>query len=110
MFNAELKKGSVELLVLSMLEPRPRHGYEIGKLIERRSNQRIQFRIGSLYPILCRLERKGWIVGRWVEKAGERRRRYYRLTAAGRRFLAAERGTWKEFVATINRLLRADYA
>ena len=110
MFNPELKKGSAELLVLSSLEARPRHGYEIGKLIERRSNQRIQFRIGSLYPILCRLERKGLIVGRWVEKAGERRRRYYRLTAEGRRSLSAERGTWREFVATINRLLRADYA
>lgn len=110
MFNPELKKGSAELLVLSSLETRARHGYEIGKLIERRSRQRIQFRIGSLYPILCRLERKGFIVGRWVEKPGERRRRYYRLTAEGRRFLGAERGTWREFVATVNRLLRADYA
>src|SRR5215472_10661984 len=105
MFNRELKKGSAELLVLSALEARPRHGYEIGKLIERHSQQRIQFRIGSLYPILTRLERRGLIVGRWVEKAGEHRRRYYRLTPRGREFLAAERGIWKEFVATVNRLL-----
>ena len=110
MFNPELKKGSAELLVLSSLEARPRHGYEIGKLIERRSQQRIQFRIGSLYPILFRLETKGFIVGRWVEKPGERRRRYYRLTSRGRKFLAAQRGTWRDFVTTVNRLLRADYA
>lgn len=110
MFNRQLKKGSAELLVLSSLEVRARHGYEIGKLIELHSRQRIQFRIGSLYPILFRLERRGLILGRWVEKAGERRRRYYRLTAQGRKFLAAERGTWKEFVVTINRMLRGDYA
>ena len=91
MFNPELKKGSAELLVLSLLEAHPRHGYEIGKLIEQKSEKRIQFGIGSLYPILCRLEQRGLIVGRWVEKAGERRRRYYRLTAEGRKSLAAER-------------------
>jgi PadR family transcriptional regulator len=110
MFNRELKKGSAELLVLSLLEARPRHGYEIGKLIELRSRQRIHFRIGSLYPILCRLEAKGLIAGRWVENPGERRRRYYRLTANGRKSLAHERTVWQEFVVTVNRLLRSDYA
>ena len=110
MFNRELKKGSAELLVLSFLELRPRHGYEIGKLIEVHSQKRIQFRIGSLYPILCRLEQKGLISGRWVEKPSERRRRYYRLTTKGRKFLAGERSAWKEFVATIDQLLSSDYA
>jgi PadR family transcriptional regulator, regulatory protein PadR len=110
MFNSELRKGSAELLVLSLLEVRPRHGYEIGKLIEQKSERRIQFRIGSLYPILCRLEQRGLISGRWVEKAGERRRRYYRLTAEGRRSLAAERTSWQEFVATINHLVSSEYA
>lgn len=110
MFNPKLKKGSAELLVLSCLEARPRHGYEIGKLIEKHSQQRIQFRIGSLYPILFRLERRGLVVGRWVEKAGEHRRRYYRLTAEGRKFVSSERGAWKMFVITINRLLKANYA
>jgi PadR family transcriptional regulator, regulatory protein PadR len=109
-FKRELKKGSAELLVLSSLEARARHGYEIGKLIEMRSRGRIQFRIGSLYPILCRLQEKGLIAGRWVEREGERRRRYYRLTIEGRRVLKAERGAWKEFVATVNRMMRADYA
>jgi PadR family transcriptional regulator, regulatory protein PadR len=84
MFNRELKKGSAEFLILSLIEARPRHGYDIGKLIEARSKGRIQFRIGSLYPILCRLEERGLITGRWVEKPGERRRRFYRLTPVGR--------------------------
>jgi PadR family transcriptional regulator PadR len=110
MFNRELKKGSVEFLVLSLLEARARHGYEIGKLIEARSEGRMQFRIGSLYPILCRLEDRGIISGRWVEKAGQRRRRYYRLTAPGRKFLAAQRSMWDEFVLTINHIARPDHA
>lgn len=105
MFNRELKKGSAEFLVLSLLESRPRHGYEIGKLIEARSRGRIQFRIGSLYPILCRLEDRGLIIGRWIERHGERRRRYYRLTPAGRKFLAAQRSAWDDFVLTINRIV-----
>lgn len=110
MFNRELKKGSAELLVLSFLEARPRHGYEIGKLIELHSGKRIQFRIASLYPILCRLEQKGLISGRWVEKPGERRRRYYRLTPEGRKVLSRERNAWEEFVSTVNQLLRAKHA
>ncbi|HTS13309.1 MAG TPA: PadR family transcriptional regulator [Candidatus Limnocylindrales bacterium] len=110
MFNRELKKGSAEFLVLSLIEARPRHGYEIGKLIEARSKGRIQFRIGSLYPILCRLEDRGLIAGRWVERAGERRRRYYRLTPAGRKFLADQRSVWDEFVVTVNHIVRADHA
>jgi len=110
MFNRELKKGSAEFLVLSLLEARPRHGYDIGKLIEARSKGRIQFRIGSLYPILCRLEDRGLIAGRWVERAGERRRRYYRLTGTGRKFLAEQRGTWDEFVMTIKRITGPDHA
>jgi PadR family transcriptional regulator PadR len=110
MFNRELKKGSVEFLVLSLLEAQPRHGYEIGKLIEARSKGRIQFRIGSLYPILCRLEDRDLLSGRWVEKAGRRRRRYYRLTVAGRRFLAAQRSAWDEFVLTINHIAGSENA
>jgi PadR family transcriptional regulator, regulatory protein PadR len=106
MFNRELKKGSTELLVLSLLEQRNRHGYEIGKLIEQRSGGKLHFRIGSLYPILCRLEDRGLLTGRWIERAGERRRRYYKLTAAGRKVLAQERGVWKDFVLTVNEIVR----
>jgi transcriptional regulator len=109
MFSRELKKGSTELLVLALIEDRPRHGYDIGKRIESGSGGRLTFRIGSLYPILCRLEDKGLITGRWVEKAGDRRRRYYKLTAEGRRALARERSLWNEFVVTINRITGAEH-
>ena len=110
MFNRDLSKGSAELLVLTLLESRPRHGYDLGKLIEQRSGGQIRFRIGSLYPILFRLENRGLIAGRWLEKAGERRRRLYRLTPAGRKFLKEQRSAWNEFVATINQIVRASHA
>ena len=97
----ELKKGAAELLLLALLEPRPRHGYELSKLIEMRSDGRIVFHIDSLYPLLYRLEERGWIKGSWVEKAGERRRRFYRLTAEGRRVLARQRETWDTFVDAV---------
>jgi PadR family transcriptional regulator, regulatory protein PadR len=110
MFSRELKKGSTEMLVLSLLEHRPRHGYEIGKQIEATSGGRLRFRIGSLYPILCRLEDRGLISGRWIERDGERRRRYYRLTPAGRKALAAERALWRQFVATIDAITGVRHA
>jgi transcriptional regulator len=102
--NLELKKGSAELMILSLLEDQARHGYDISKLIERRSEGAVKFRVASLYPLLYRLEQRGWIDGRWVEKAGQRRRRYYRLTKEGRRVLAAQRRGWLEFVEAINRI------
>jgi len=100
----ELKKGSAELLVLSIVEARPRHGYDIARLIERQSAGALRFHAASLYPLLYRLEKRGLIGGRWVEKAGQRRRRYYRLTAEGKHVLAAQRRTWKEFMAAITRI------
>src|SRR5512132_1019344 len=102
--DRELKKGSAELLILSLVEVRPRHGYEISKLIESRSDGVLKFNVASLYPLLYRLEKRGWIQGRWVEKAGQRRRRYYRLTPTGKRVLAAQRDGWQEFVGAINRI------
>lgn len=110
MAHDELKKGSTELLVLALLEARMRHGYEIGKLIETRSGGQITFRIGSLYPVLCRLEDRGLISGRWVEKAGERRRRYYRLTAQGRNVLEQQRDEWSAFSAAVNRIVGGEHA
>lgn len=102
--DAEWKKGSAELLVLSLLEDQPRHGYDISKLIELRSGGALRFHVTSLYPLLHRLERHGWIVGRWVEKAEQRRRRYYSLTPEGRQALRAKQQSWKDFVALISRL------
>jgi len=108
--DRELKKGSAELLILSLLEFRDRHGYEIGGLIEQRSEGALSFRVASFYPLLYRLEKRGWIRGRWVEKAGQRRRRYYRLTEPGRQVLAAQRRGWQVFVEAINRITGAEHA
>jgi transcriptional regulator len=102
--NRELKKGSAELLILSSLEGRTRHGYDIARRIETRSGGAVRFHAASLYPLLYRLERQGWIDGRWVEKAGQRRRRMYALTAEGRKVLAAQRTGWRLFVQAINRV------
>jgi PadR family transcriptional regulator PadR len=110
MLDRELKKGSAELIILSILEPRPRHGYEISKLIEAQSNGHLKFHVASLYPLLYRLEERGWLQGRWVEKAGQRRRRFYSLTAEGRRVLASQRSTWKSFVEAMGLITGIDHA
>ncbi|MBZ5552206.1 MAG: PadR family transcriptional regulator [Acidobacteriia bacterium] len=110
MLKRELKKGSTELLTLSLLEERRRHGYEIRKLIAARSGDVLCLHVGSLYPVLYRLESRGLIQGRWVEKAGERRRRFYGITPAGRKVLAAQRGIWQQFAAAINRVTRLKHA
>ena len=107
MFSPELKKGSLEMLVLSLLEAVPRHGYEMGKLFEARSGGRLTFALPTLYPTLLRLENRGWIKGRWVERAGERERCFYRLTPLGRRVLAEKRSTWLAYVASVNALMSA---
>ena len=110
MLDRELKKGSAELLILSLVEDQPRHGYDLSKLIDARSEGVLTFRVASLYPLLYRLEKRGWIAGRWIEKAGQRRRRYYRLTPAGAGVLASQRDTWREFVVAINRITGAEHA
>src|ERR1051325_6538774 len=98
----ELKKGSAELLILSILETRPRHGYEISKQIEQRSRGVLRFNIATFYPLLYRMETRGLLLGQWVEKPNQRRRRFYRLTRAGRELLKEHRATWKEFAAAID--------
>jgi transcriptional regulator len=108
--DRELKKGSAELLILSLLEARPRHGYELSTLIESRSGGELVFHVDSLYPLLYRLEERGWIVGTWVEKAGQRRRRFYKVTPAGRRVLARQLETWEQFVAAVRRVTGGDHA
>ena len=106
----ELKRGSTELLILALLEERDRHGYEIARLIEQRSGGAIAFNVASLYPTLYRMEDKDLIEGRWVEKAGQRRRRYYRLTSAGRKTLASQRSVWETFFEALNRVARIRHA
>lgn len=106
----EWKKISAEMLILSLVEARPRHGYEISKVIEQRSGGAVRFYVASLYPLLYRLEKRGWIQGRWVEKSGQRRRRYYRLTPQGRRVLASQRRGWQVFVEAIKRITEVEHA
>jgi PadR family transcriptional regulator len=108
--DRELRKGSAEVLILSLLDERDRHGYEIAKLIGERSGGAITFHVASLYPTLYRLERRGLIQGRWVEKSGQRRRRFYRLTPQGQRTLAAQRRSWNAFFSALNRVARLKHA
>jgi len=110
MLTPELKKGSAEFLVLSLLEHKPRHGYELSKLIESRSKGALTFHVASLYPLLYRMSDRGWIVGRWVEKTGQRRRRYYTITAKGRKTLDAQRKSWREFAAAVASIIRVQHA
>ena len=104
MLERELKRGSAELLILALLDERERHGYDIGKQIEEKSEGTIAFHITSLYPTFHRLESKGLIEGRWVEKLGQRRRRYYRLTPGGRGTLVRQRLIWQNFAAAVNKV------
>jgi PadR family transcriptional regulator len=108
--SRELKKGSAEFLILSLVETRARHGYDIAQLIDARSEGTVTFHAASLYPLLYRMEQRGWIAGRWVEQAGARRRRLYCITAAGRRVLASHRSTWTAFVRAVNRITGGEHA
>ena len=110
MLGRELKKGTIPLLVLSLLAAEPRHGYELSKLIESQSRGVVRVHAASLYPLLYKLEQKKWIAGRWVERPGERRRRYYSLTAAGKRQLAKQRAGWAEFARAVSQIAGVEYA
>ena len=109
MLPPDLKKGSAEFLVLSLLEHERRHGYELNKLIESRSRGVLTFHVASLYPLLCRMEDRGWIAGRWVERAGERRKRFYSITPAGRRALEDLRSGWVAFAEAVSRVTGVRY-
>lgn len=100
----DLKKGSAELMVLAVIEDQPRHGYDIARRIDDKSDGMLRFHVASLYPMLYRMEKRGWIQGRWLERSGQRRRRYYRLTPAGRRVLAAQRREWQQLVSALDRV------
>ena len=106
----EAKKGSAEILILAVVEDQAHHGYEIAKLIEQRSAGDLRFTLASLYSTLYRMEERGWIKGRWVEKAGQRRRCYYRITEAGRAVLARQRADWQRFVEALAQVAGVRYA
>jgi len=109
-FDRELKRGAAELMILSLLDARPRHGYDLSKLIHARSGGQLTFHIDSLYPLLYRLEERDWVKGTWVEKPGERRRRFYKITAEGRRVLAKQKSAWDAFVDAVQRVTASDHA
>ena len=106
----EAKKGSAEIVILAIVEHEGHHGYEIAKLIEQRTDGHLRFTLASLYATLYRLEDRGWIKGRWVEKAGLRRRCYYRITDQGRRVLAEQRADWSSFVAALGQVAGVKFA
>jgi transcriptional regulator len=106
----EAKKGSAEVLILAIVEPEAHHGYQIARLIEERSGGHLRFTLASLYATLYRMEDRGWIRARWIEKAGQRRRCYYRITDAGRRVLSAQRADWARFVAALGLVAGVKYA
>lgn len=110
MLGTALKKGSAELLILSILEDGDRHGYQVAKLIRTRSGDRLGFHASSLYPVLFRMEKRGWIRGRWVEREGARRRRYYGLTDKGAEALRRGRAAWAEFTRGVNLILEPSHA
>ncbi len=110
MFNSDLKRGSMELLILSTLEGRTLHGYEIGKTLDVRSGGQLQLPVSTLYSTLYRMEDRGWIKGRWVEKAGQRRRCFYTLTPEGKDALAAQRWEWEAFAAVVHRVVGGSHA
>ena len=110
MLNKEVKRGSTEMLILALVEDRQRHGYEIAKLIEQRSDGVLQFHVASLYPLLYRMEKRGLIKGIWIEKPGQRRRRFYKLMPAGKKVLNEQRQTWSDFFTALDRVAKINPA
>jgi len=110
LIDSNIKRGSAELALLAVLSEGPLYGYEIAKRIERRTRGVLKFDVASLYPLLYRLEKRGWVIGVWEAGANGRRRRYYRLTAVGRKRLAPLREQWRLFFQALNRLAKVSNA
>ena len=100
----KMKRGSAELAILAVLAECPLHGYEIARRIEAQTGGVLRFTLASLYPMLYRLEARGWIAGKWQTQANGRSRRAYRLTTAGRKKLAPLRAEWRLFFEALDRL------
>ena len=105
-----IKRGSAELAILSLLEEQPLHGYEIAKRIERQTNGVLRFDVASLYPVLYGLERRGFVKGEWEKAPSGRERRYYRLTQQGKKKLQPLRQQWKDFFQALDRLAGVQHA
>ncbi|HEY7337047.1 MAG TPA: PadR family transcriptional regulator [Bryobacteraceae bacterium] len=101
----ELLQGTLDMLILRTLLFGPAHGHQIAKHIQRSTSDALQVEHGSLYPALHRLERKGWLASKWEVRDQRRELKYYRLTPAGRKQLAAEESNWKKLTAAIARVM-----
>jgi len=104
--QGEMLQGTLDILILKTLIPGPAHGHTIAYVIEHRSEDVLQVEHGSLYPALHRLENRGWIASFWGTSENNRRARYYRLTALGRKQLEAQTNNWDRLVRAVNRVLR----
>jgi transcriptional regulator len=110
MIRTELKRGTAELAILSVLEKEPLHGYEIARQIEQRSKGALQFTLAALYPMLYRMESRGWLKGEWETAANGRRRRCYRLTPRGRKMLQPLREEWTNLFRAMRRVAKVSHA
>jgi len=108
--RSQITRGSGELAILSLLIEQPLYGFEIAKQIAERTNGALQFTLASLYPLLYEMEKRGWVEARWQANQSGRDRRYYRLTAAGRRHLAPLREEWRSFFRALNSLAGVSHA
>jgi DNA-binding PadR family transcriptional regulator len=106
----QIKRGSAELAILCVLAEEPLHGYEIAKRIERQTQGALRFNLASLYPLLYRMERRGWLKATWEEHASGRRRRYYRLAPAGKRRVLPLREEWGQLFRALNNLAGVTHA
>ena len=104
--EADLLQGTLDLLILQTLLLGPAHGHTIAHVIEHRSDEVLQVEHGSLYPALHRLQNRGWISSEWGPSENNRKARFYRLTAAGRRQLTRQTSRWDELVRAVNRVLK----
>jgi len=108
--DTKIKRGSGELAILALLDQEPLHGYEISKRIEQQSGGILRFNLASLYPLLYRLEKRGWVQGKWEAAKSGRQRRYYRLTPAGKKQLVPLREEWSLFFRALNRIAGVAHA
>jgi PadR family transcriptional regulator, regulatory protein PadR len=110
MIRTELKRGTAELSVLSVLEDGPLHGYEIGRRIEEESGGALRYTLAALYPLLYRMERRGWLRGEWETGSSGRRRRCYRLLPRGRKMLKPMRAEWADLFRVLRRVAKVNHA
>jgi transcriptional regulator len=108
--DTKIKRGSGELAILALLEQEPLHGYEISKRIAQQSGGLLRFNLASLYPLLYRMEKRGWVKGKWEEAKSGRKRRLYHLTRAGKKQLAPLRAEWGSFFQALDRIAGVAHA